>query len=274
MDKTSVAGLLLGFFAIGAGIMMEGITTDSLINGTALLIILAGTAAAVIIAFPSKTIRNVPLYFKVLFTNHHEVDIGELIDDLTQWAEKSRREGLLSLEGELEELEDPFLVSGIQLAVDGQNPDFIREVLLEKINAMEERHEEGARVFSQAGTYAPTLGVLGAVVGLIAALGNLEDMEVLGAAISSAFIATLLGIFTGYVLWHPFANKLKEKSNHEVMIKEIMVEGILSITAGESPSVIRDKLSSYLSPREIEKIEKNKQKLEEQEGSHAQTEKG
>lgn len=274
MDKTSVTGLLLGFLAIGTGIMMEGITTDSLINVTALLIILAGTAAAVIIAFPSKTIRNVPQYFKVLFTNHHEVDIAGVIDDFTQWAEQSRRQGLLSLEAEIEEMEDPFLISGIQLAVDGQNPDFIKEVLLEKINAMEERHEEGARVFTQAGTYAPTLGVLGAVVGLIAALGNLEDMEVLGSAISSAFIATLLGIFTGYVLWHPFANKLREKSNHEVMTKEIMVEGILSITAGESPAVIRDKLSSYLSPKEIEKMEKAKQKLAEQGEGYAQGEEG
>lgn len=274
MDKTSVTGLLLGFLAIGAGIMMEGITIDSLINVTALLIILAGTAAAVIIAFPSKTIRNVPQYFKVLFTHHYEVDIAGVIDDFTQWAEQSRRQGLLSLEAEIEEMEDPFLISGIQLAVDGQNPDFIKEVLLEKINAMEERHEEGARVFTQAGTYAPTLGVLGAVVGLIAALGNLEDMEVLGSAISSAFIATLLGIFTGYVLWHPFANKLREKSNHEVMTKEIMVEGILSITAGESPAVIRDKLSSYLSPKEIEKMEKAKQKLAEQGEGYAQGEEG
>src|SRR5699024_10779247 len=133
-------------------------------------------------------------------------------------------------------------------------PDFIRDVLMEKIVAMEIRHEEGAQVFSQAGTYAPTLGVLGAVVGLIAALGSMDNMEILGPAISGAFIATLLGIFTGYVLWHPFANKLREKSKQEVKLKEIMVEGILSITAGESPTVIQDKLSSYLSAKEISKM--------------------
>src|SRR5690625_268877 len=126
--------------------------------------------------------------------------------------------------------------------VDGRNTEFIRDVLMEKIVAMEKRHEEGAQVFTQAGTYAPTLGVLGAVVGLIAALGNMDNMEVLGAAISAAFIATLFGIFTGYILWHPFANKLKEKSKQEVRVKRIMVEGVLSITTGESPNVIRDKL--------------------------------
>src|SRR5699024_7575853 len=110
-------------------------------------------------------------------------------------------------------------------------------------------------LFTQAGTYAPTLGVLGAVVGLIAALGSMDNMDVLGAAISAAFIATLFGIFTGYVLWHPFANKLREKSKREVLMKESMVEGILAITAGESPAVIKDKLSSFLSAKEISALE-------------------
>src|SRR5699024_9463505 len=123
----------------------------------------------------------------------------------------------------------------------------------------------------QAGTYAPTLGVLGAVVGLVAALGNMENMDVLGAAISAAFIATLLGIFTGYVLWHPFANKLKEKSKQEVKIKEIMVEGILSITIGESPAVIKDKLGSYLSAKELDNFEEA-QEAKEQEGMYVSEE--
>src|SRR5699024_3318085 len=155
-------------------------------------------------------------------------------------AEQTRREGLLSLENQMEEIDDPFLQSGIQMAVDGQNPDFIRDVLMEKIYAMEARHEEGALVFSQAGTYAPTLGDFGSVVCLVGALGSMEVMDVLGAFISAAFIATLLVIFTVYVLWHPFAKKLKEKSKREVMMKEMMVEGILPITADESPSVIKD----------------------------------
>src|SRR5699024_8943246 len=115
------------------------------------------------------------------------------------------------------------------------------DVMLEKVDAMEDRHRIGASVFSQAGTYAPTLGVLGAVIGLIASLANLEDMEVLGSAISAAFIATLFGIFTGYVLWHPFANKLQEKSKKEIHVKLVIVEGILSITAGESPQILKDK---------------------------------
>src|SRR5699024_4283832 len=132
------------------------------------------------------------------FIEKSDINVKELIDQFTYWAEQTRREGLLSLESQMGEVHDPFLHSGLQMAVDGQNPDFIRDVLMEKIVAMEIRHEEGAQVFSQAGTYAPTLGVLGAVVGLIAALGNMENMDILGAAISAAFVATLLGIFTGY----------------------------------------------------------------------------
>ncbi len=258
MDKTTVIGVILGVVAVGLGMIMKGITLDALINPAAILIILAGTAAAVIIAFPTRVIKNVPNLFKVLFKENEDQDIGDLIQLFTEWAELTRREGILALEKKAEEIDDPFLESGIKMAIDGQSSDFIREVLMEKIYAMEKRHAEGARVFSQAGTYAPTLGVLGAVVGLIAALGNMGDMEVLGPAISAAFVATLLGIFTGYVLWHPFANKLREKSEREVLIKEIMIEGILAITNGEPPSVIKDKLQSYLSTQEIEQLEARK----------------
>jgi chemotaxis protein MotA len=118
------------------------------------------------------------------------------------------------------------------------------------IENMEQRHKANADIFTQAGTYAPTLGVLGAVIGLIAALKDLSDIEKLGHAISAAFVATLFGIFTGYVLWFPFANKLKQYSKSEVIIKEMMIEGILSIQSGESPKTLEDKLSVYLSPKE------------------------
>src|SRR5699024_9134632 len=255
MHKTSIFGVILGFVAVGVGVVLQGVSMEAFLNPAALLIILAGTAAAVIIAFPTRVIKNIPQLFKVIFKEDEKQDIGQLVDMFTEWAELTRREGILSLEEKVKDVDDPFLQSGVQMAIDGQNPDFIQDVLMEKIYAMEKRHAEGARVFSQAGTYAPTLGVLGAVVGLVAALGNMEDMDVLGAAISAAFIATLLGIFTGYVLWHPFANKLREKSEREVLIKEIMIEGILSITNGEPPTLIKDKLQSYLSEQEIEKLE-------------------
>ena len=255
MDRTSVIGVILGVIAIGVGMILKGISFEALLNPAAFLIIIFGTIAAVLIAFPTRVIKNIPSLFKILFLEQQKYDEKELILTFTNWAEVTRREGILSLEKEIDQIEDPFLQSGIQMATDGQTPDFIEAVLMGKIVAMERRHEEGVAVFTQAGTYAPTLGVLGAVVGLIAALGSMDNMDVLGAAISAAFIATLFGIFTGYVLWHPFANKLREKSKREVLLKEIMVEGILAITAGESPAVIKDKLSSFLSAKEIIALE-------------------
>ncbi|MBP1971213.1 chemotaxis protein MotA [Virgibacillus natechei] len=252
MDKTTVIGIFLGFIAIGVGIILKGVELEALINPGAFIIIVVGTAASVVIAFPMSTIKKVPSLFKKLFVEEKQIDTKELITTFTEWAEQTRREGMLSLENQIDRVDnEPFLSSGLQLAIDGQTPEFIRDVMLEKVDAMERRHEEGAAVFSQAGTYAPTLGVLGAVIGLIAALGDMQDMDVLGSAISAAFIATLLGIFTGYMLWHPFANKLREKSKKEVQQKEIMIEGIVSITNGDSAMVVRDKLASYLSAKEL-----------------------
>ncbi|WP_092492230.1 MULTISPECIES: flagellar motor stator protein MotA [Virgibacillus] len=265
MDKTSIIGIFIGFLAIGIGMTLKGVNPAALVNPAAFIIIFFGTAASVCIAFPMETIKKVPRLFIILFKEDKQNDVKQTVDRFTEWAELTRKEGILSLESKIEQVDDSFLSSGIQLAVDGQSTEFIRELMLEKIDAMEERHQKGVSVFSQAGTYAPTLGVLGAVVGLIAALGDMNDMEALGHAISSAFIATLFGIFSGYVLWHPFANKLKEKSKKEVLMKQIIIEGVLSITNGESPQLIRDKLSSYLSPKELSKLD--------QEGSDAQKEK-
>lgn len=250
MDKTSVFGLIIGILAVGIGMVLKGVPISALANTAAILIIFLGTAAAVIIAFPSNEIKNVPKLFKILFSEQKQANKVELIQLFSEWAQVARREGILVLESKVDELEDPFLKSGMLLAIDGKTPDYIREVLLAEIDSMEERHESGAKIFSQAGTYAPTLGVLGAVVGLIAALGEMNDTDTLGQAISAAFIATLFGIFTGYVLWHPFANKLRRKSKQEVQLKLMMIEGILSIIEGEAPKEIEQKLSSFLPANE------------------------
>lgn len=255
MDKASIFGIILGVIAIGVGMFLKGVSPIAIINPAALMIIFLGTAASVSIAFPMSTLKKVPTLIKIIFKEEKNKDIKKIIVLFEEWADSTRKEGILSLERQIDQVDDAFLLSGLQLAIDGQSPEFIREVMLEKIDAMEERHQKGVSVFSQAGTYAPTLGVLGAVIGLIAALSNMNDIEALGHAISAAFIATLLGIFSGYVLWHPFANKLKEKSENEVRIKQIMIEGILSITNGESSKVVKDKLGSYLSSKELAKMD-------------------
>lgn len=254
MDKTSLIGVILGFIVIGVGMVLKGVSFSALINPAAILIIIAGTIAAVTIAFPTSEIKKVPQLFKILFTEQKLMEPTKLIRMFSDWAQLARKEGLLSLEAKTADVEDEFLKNGLSLAVDGQSADYIRDVLTEEIDAMEERHQTGALIFTQAGTYAPTLGVLGAVLGLIAALGNMEDTISLGRAISAAFVATLLGIFTGYVLWHPFANKLRRKSKQEAKIKFMMIEGVLSILEGEAPRVIEQKLASYLPAEERKKF--------------------
>ncbi|WP_174732859.1 flagellar motor stator protein MotA [Mesobacillus harenae] len=246
MDKTSLIGVILGIIAVGVGMVLKGVSPAALLNPAAILIIILGTVAAVMIAFPTNELKKVPKLFGVLFKEQKLLSPADLIGMFSDWAQLARKEGLLALEARTGEIEDEFLKSGLSLAVDGQSADYIRDVLTEEIEAMEERHHAGAAIFSQAGTYAPTLGVLGAVVGLIAALSHMDNTDELGRAISAAFVATLLGIFTGYVLWHPFANKLKRKSKQEAKVKYMMVEGILSILEGEAPRVIEQKLSSYL----------------------------
>lgn len=254
MDVSTVIGLVIGVLALFVGMIMKGVAASSLLNTAAILIIIFGTIASVVIAFPMSDLKTVPKLFKIIFTEQKLKSDADIIKMFSSWADVARREGLLSLETKTSEIDDMFLKNGLGLAIDGQNADYIRDVLSEEVEAMEERHSVGAQIFSQAGTYAPTLGVLGAVVGLIAALQDLTDIDKLGFAISAAFIATLLGIFTGYVLWHPFANKLKRKSADEVRQKMMMIEGILSVLEGEAPRVIEQKLASYLSMEERRKL--------------------
>lgn len=254
MDISSVVGVVIAFITIIVGVVMKGVPITNLFVPAALLIIIGGTIATVIIAFPMKELKRIPKIFKILFTETKLPSNAAIIAMFTEWADLARREGLLALESKAVEIEDPFLKNGLSLAIDGQNADYIRDVLTEEVEAMEDRHASGAAIFTQAGTYAPTLGVLGAVVGLIAALADMSDIDALGHAISAAFVATLLGIFTGYVLWHPFANKMKRKSSVEVKQKRMIIEGILSVLEGEAPKVIQQKLASYLPMEERKQI--------------------
>ncbi|MTH53185.1 flagellar motor stator protein MotA [Bacillus mangrovi] len=254
MDKTSLIGIILGIIGVGIGMVLKGVSPSVLVNPAAILIIVVGTAAAVITAFPMNEIKRVPKLFGVLFKEEKTPEIQDLIPMFSEWAQVARKEGLLALEAKLSDVDDSFLKNGLSMAVDGQNADFIRDVMSEEIEAMEDRHAAGAAIFTQAGTYAPTLGVLGAVVGLIAALSHMENQAELGHAIGAAFVATLLGIYTGYVLWHPFANKLKRKSRTEVKVREVMIEGVLSVLEGQAPKAIEQKLATYLPASERAKL--------------------
>ncbi|MBO8173007.1 MAG: flagellar motor stator protein MotA [Bacillaceae bacterium] len=257
MERSTWIGITLGLIAVGLGMVLKGASLAALINPAAFLIIIVGTAASLFIGFPLEELKKFPKLIKIVFKKPDIPSKPELIKLFVDLAGHARREGLLSLENKVEDLDDPFLKDGLMMIIDGSENDFVRDVLLEKIEAIEERHKAGALIFTQAGTYAPTLGVLGAVVGLIAALGNLDDIEVLGHSIAAAFVATLLGIFTGYVLWHPIANKLKRLSRQEVETKLLMVEGLLSIQLGMSPTNIEQKLSVFVSSSELKQVQED-----------------
>ncbi|WP_078553052.1 flagellar motor stator protein MotA [Bacillus alkalicellulosilyticus] len=254
MDKNTIIGVVLGVLSLTLGMVFKGTSLGVLWNPAAITIIMVGTVAAVMIAFPTEDMKKVPKLFSILFKDKADTSIPELVERFVEFATVSRQEGMLALESKLKDIQDPFLNQAIRMVADGLERDVIRHSLTERIDAMQQRHATGAQIFTQAGTYAPTLGVLGAVLGLIAALGNMNDIDALGYAISAAFVATLYGIFTGYVLWHPFANKLKQKSKKEVIKKYLIVEGTVMIINGVSPREIEETLSGFLEEKEQQKL--------------------
>lgn len=254
MEKSTLIGIILGLGAVIFGMALKGAPLSNLINPAAFVIIIVGTAASLFIGFPMSELKKIPQLIKLTFIPPQLTSREELLILFQDLASITRREGLLALESKVDEMQDPFLRNGMRMIIDGNDQDFVHDVLMEDISAMEERHRVGALIFTQAGTYAPTLGVLGAVIGLIAALSDMSDINKLSAAIAAAFVATLLGIFTGYVLWHPIANKLKRLSKHEVDLRLMMVEGLLSIQSGVSTIAISQKLSVFMTPNERAKM--------------------
>ncbi|WP_297417615.1 flagellar motor stator protein MotA [Clostridium sp.] len=260
MDIFLLIGIIGGFIVVITGLLLKGASVTILLSGEAIMVIVVGTILAVMNSFPRGEFLKIPKIFGVLFSEKNKQDPAEIIVQLVEMSQTTRRDGLLSLESTIQGLENKFMKKGLEMVVDGLEPDLIKEVLEIEIDSMEERHRLGATVFTTAGSTAPTLGVLGAVIGLIGALGNLDDIAKLGESISSAFVATVYGIFTGYVLYHPFANRLKRKSQEEIRNMNIMLEGILAIQAGNNPKSIERKLVGMLEPKQRIRFEENNDK--------------
>jgi len=242
--------------ALFAAMFLKGVPFAMLLNGPAIALIIFGTIGAILNAFPMNEIKRIPKLFGRIFKSgtKDSGDKFETIKLFIEYAQIVRKDGILAIEKRLDELTNLFIKRGMTLLVSGVKSSEIETVLLDDISAMEKRHAGNATVFSQAGTYAPTLGVLGAVLGLIAAMAHMQDQDMLAKAIAAAFIATMYGIFTGYVLWHPFGNKLKRKSREEALHNEIVVAGVLALANGDPPYLVQDKLLSYLSQREKEQF--------------------
>lgn len=246
MEKSTWIGFIGGIAAVGVGMALKGADPHALINPAAFLIIFAGTAAAIFNAFPMKDIKKFPKLMKIIFTGKQFTPKQQILELFVSVAKSAKQEGVMAIEKRANEVEDPFIRSTLTMVADGFNADFIYGVVDSEIKQMEERHRSGAQIFAQCGMYAPTLGVLGAVIGLIAALGNLSDIDQLGHSIAAAFVATLLGIFTGYVCWHPFANKLKQINAEEVEIKRMVLEGALALQEGASSIAIESRLQAFI----------------------------
>ncbi|MBR6343381.1 MAG: flagellar motor stator protein MotA [Selenomonadaceae bacterium] len=256
MEISTVIGVILGIISVFVGMILKGAPLTALNNPAAFLIIIGGTFSCLFIGFRMEQMKNFPNLIKMTFQAPKLQEQAELVRLFIELSQIARREGILALESKVQDIDDPFFRTGLSMVIDGMDPEFVSDVLDAELAVMAERHAEGRSMFTQAGTYAPTLGVLGAVVGLIAALGNLNDIDKLGHSIAAAFVATILGIFTGYVLWLPFANKLKIKSAQEIGQKRMIIEGILSLQAGDSPTAIEAKLMVFIPQTAREGIKK------------------
>lgn len=247
MDLTTIVGLVLGFASLIAAFVMEGGSPAALIGVSAAVIVFGGTFGAVIVSFSGSQLKSVSSLLKIAFTQKPE-DPLDVIDNLVGLATTARREGILSLEEKIEGYADPFFKNGVRLVVDGVDPELVRSIMETELTFVESRHEAGASIFEAAGGFAPTMGIIGTVMGLIHVLGNLSDVNKLGPLIATAFIATLYGVGSANLLWLPLASKLKQRSKKELLTKELILEGILSIQAGENPTILGQKLRVFLAP--------------------------
>lgn len=245
MDITTLLGLIIGLAGLIGGYVWDGGHVSALIVPSALLIVFGGTIGAVIVSFPGSQLRGVGAAFRMAFRaperNPHQL-IGEMVDMATT----ARREGVLALEQRAHEHPNPFLREGLQMVVDGTDPELTREILELEMDALEHTHEGYAKVFEAAGGYAPTMGIIGTVLGLIHVLGSLSDPDSLGPAIAVAFTATLYGVLSANVIYLPIAMKIKIRSKEHISELELMLEGILALQAGENPQLIRKKLTSFI----------------------------
>jgi len=246
LEISTVIGVVLGASSLFVGMILKGAPISALNNPAAFLIIIVGTIACIFTAFPLENVKKWPILVKKAFFKPQLQPRDELLTLFIDLSQIARREGILALEGKVQDIQDPFFRSGLGMVIDGMDPEFVSDVLDAELTVMQSRHMLGKNVLQQAGTYAPTLGVLGAVVGLIAALASMDDIGKLGHAIASAFVATILGIYTAYCIWLPMANKLKVFSDMEINQKRMIIEGILSLQAGDSPTAIEAKLMVFI----------------------------
>lgn len=245
MDILSILGVILGFAALIGGNFLEGGTLSSLLNGPAALIVLGGTLGAAMLQTPKVHLKRALRIFPWIFRPPVNAFKGG-IDQIVRWSTTARKRGLLGLEEIADAERDPFARKGLQLMVDGNEPEVIRRVMENELVLGEQRDHDAVRFYESMGGYSPTIGIIGAVMGLIHVMRNLADPEQLGPGIAVAFVATIYGVALANLFLLPVANKLRMCINERSHYRELMIEGIIAIADGENPRAIEMKLNGYL----------------------------
>jgi len=246
MDLLSIVGLILGLGAILGGQALEGGHISSLLNGPAILIVLGGTLGGVMLQVPFTVfMRSMKMLTWVIMPPKLGSEL--MIEKIMEWSNIARKEGLLGLESLAETEAEPFARKGLQLLVDGSEPEVIRRVMEVEMDAKEHLDVQASKVYEAMGGYSPTIGIIGAVMGLIHVMENLADPSKLGSGIATAFVATIYGVGLANLIFLPVASKLKSRVHANMQIQEMMVEGVISIAEGENPRNIETKLQGFVS---------------------------
>lgn len=255
MDLATIGGLIAGVVILLFGTIVAGLSPLDLIHIPSVLITLGGGISATVITSPMSRLMGVPKYTKFA-VQPRPMDAASLITTLVNFSERARREGLLSLEDDLAGLDEPFLKKGIQLVVDGTDPELVRNILDTDMENIHNRHADNYKFWGDLGFFLPAFGMLGTLIGLIQMLKNLGggDASAIGAGMAAALITTLYGSLFSNLVALPIQSKLMVRDADEMMVKSIMIEGILSIQSGDNPRIVKDKLSSFLPPIDREAL--------------------
>lgn len=245
MDIATVVGLCLACCLIVGSIILGGAPLTAFIDPPSMMVVVGGSFAAALICFPLKAMLSMPKVMLKVVLNKSE-DFRSMVETIVSLAEVARRDGLLALESKLEEVENPFIRMGVQMAVDGTRPEVIESILRTEMDAVATRHKDGKSIMDQIARFAPAYGMIGTLMGLIMMLRDMSDPSVIGKGMAVALITTLYGAIVANVVFMPFAEKLGFMNKQELMGLEIIVRGIMDIQSGENPRVIEQKLNTFL----------------------------
>lgn len=254
MELGTIIGIALAFGGIIGGLILEGGNLGQVTQPTAALIVLGGTFGATMVTFPLPAFINAMKMFAHIFKPKVQ-DPGQIIEDLIRYATKARKEGIISLEADAKDIQDPFLKKALMMAIDGADPKELRHNLEMQLGYIDEHGQVAPKIWEASGAYAPTIGIIGAVMGLIQVMGHLDDIEAVGHGIAVAFVATIYGLLAANVFMLPAAGKLMGQHKKSMVIKEMIIEGILLVIEGVNPMIMRDKLSSFF----VEKVTKDEE---------------